>query len=214
MAQAKSVSKERLVKAVKELNDVLGLDPQIDVTLEEDVLVRDLLEAAELLVPEDVISKATINVINDLNELQEAGDEVAADEDDAEAPVDAEEGTSAEEPADTEEEAPAEEPEKEEVPAEPVKKGPQPKGKKMTRPEALAKALVVQGDEEFTDKEIVSTSRKVYEAANRLREDSDRGAEAEWVVTRRILIAFDILKVNNDNKVRTYQYVGPRTLNI
>jgi hypothetical protein len=199
---AKSVSKAQLVKAVEELNDVLGLDPQIDVTLEEDVLVRDLLDAAELLVPEDDISEATINVINDLNELQEAGDEVAADEDDAEAPVDAEEET------------PAEEPEKEEVPAEPAKKGPQPKGKKMTRPEALAKALVVQGDEEFTDKEIVSTSRKVYEAANRLREDSDRGAEAEWVVTRRILIAFDILKVNNDNKVRTYKYVGPRTLNI
>lgn len=209
MAKAKSVSKARLVKAAKELNEVLGLDPQIDVTLEEDALVRDLLEAAELLVPEDDISKETLNVINDLNKLQNAGDEVATDEDNAEAPVDAEEETSAEEP------------EKEEVPAEPAKKGPQPKGKKMTpkgkkmtRPEALAKALVMQGDEEFTDNEIISTSRKVYEAANRIREDSDRGAEAEWVVTRRILVALDILKVNNEKKVRTYKYVGPRTLNI
>jgi hypothetical protein len=78
MATAKSVSKERLVKAVKELNDVLGLDPQIDVTLEEDALVRDLLEAAELLVPEDVISKATLNVINDLEVAQESDQEAAA----------------------------------------------------------------------------------------------------------------------------------------
>lgn len=202
MAKVKFLSRAPLVKAAEELNEVLGLDPQIDVTLEEDALVRDLLEAAELLVPEDDISEETLNVINALNELQEAGDEVATDEDNAEAPVD------------TEEEASAEEPEKEEVPAEPAKKDPQPKGKKMTRPEALAKALVMQGDEEFTDKEIISASRKVYEAANRIREDSDRGAEAEWVVTRRILIALDILKVNNENKVRTYKYVGPRTLNI
>lgn len=81
MAKVKSVSKAQLVKAAEELNEVLGLEPQIDVTLEEDALVKDLLEAAELLVPEDDISEETLNVIDTLEAAQESGQEAAAEVD-------------------------------------------------------------------------------------------------------------------------------------
>ncbi len=60
-----SVKREDLIKAAKELNDVLGLDPQIKTgkKVTDKELIDQLLEAADLILPEDDISDETMKVI-------------------------------------------------------------------------------------------------------------------------------------------------------
>ena len=60
-----SVKREDLIKAAKELNDIMGLDPQIKTgkKVTEKELSEQILEAAELILPEDDISEETIRVI-------------------------------------------------------------------------------------------------------------------------------------------------------
>ena len=60
-----SVKREDLIKAAKELNDVLGLDPQIKTgkKVTDKELMEQILEAADLLLPEDDISDETMRVI-------------------------------------------------------------------------------------------------------------------------------------------------------
>jgi len=60
-----SVKREDLIKAAKELNDVLGLDPQIKTgkKVTDKELTEQILEAADLLLPEDDISEETMRVI-------------------------------------------------------------------------------------------------------------------------------------------------------
>ncbi|HUM44997.1 MAG TPA: hypothetical protein PKI14_18780, partial [Fervidobacterium sp.] len=59
------VKREDLIKAAKELNDVLGLDPQIKTgkKVTDKELMEQILEAADLLLPEDDISEETMRVI-------------------------------------------------------------------------------------------------------------------------------------------------------
>ena len=78
-----AVTKAWLVKAAGDLNKVLGLEPAIDVKADEDTLAADILEAAELLQPEDELTKATLKVIADLESGRDAGD-TDSDEDVAE----------------------------------------------------------------------------------------------------------------------------------
>ena len=73
-----SVKREDLIKAAKELNDVLGLDPQIKTgkKVTEKELSEQILEAAELILPEDDISDETMWVIKILKgEIVEEQDE-------------------------------------------------------------------------------------------------------------------------------------------
>jgi len=60
-----SVKRDDLIKAAKELNDILGLDPQIKTgkKVTEKELSEQILEAAELILPEDDISEETMTVI-------------------------------------------------------------------------------------------------------------------------------------------------------
>ncbi len=60
-----SVKREDLIKAAKELNNVLGLDPRIKTgkKVTEKELSEQILEAAELILPEDDISEETMRVI-------------------------------------------------------------------------------------------------------------------------------------------------------
>src|SRR5690606_27558082 len=72
------VKREDLIKAAKELNDVLGLDPQIKTgkKVTEKELSEQILEAAELILPEDDISDETMWVIKILKgEIVEEQDE-------------------------------------------------------------------------------------------------------------------------------------------
>lgn len=93
-----SVKREDLIKAAKELNDVLGLDPQIKTgkKVTEKELSEQILEAAELILPEDDISEETMRVIKLLkgeSVEDEEDEEVEADEEleDEDEEVDAEE---------------------------------------------------------------------------------------------------------------------------
>ena len=77
-----SVKREDLIKAAKELNDVLGLDPQIKTgkKVTEKELSEQILEGAELILPEDDISEETMRVIKLLKgELVEEEDEEEVD---------------------------------------------------------------------------------------------------------------------------------------
>jgi len=99
-----SVKREDLIKAAKELNDVLGLDPQIKTgkRVTEKELSEQILEAAELILPEDDISDETVKVIKILkgevveeevdDEVEEEEEEEVEDEEEEEdEEVDAEE---------------------------------------------------------------------------------------------------------------------------
>ena len=80
-----SVKREDLIKAAKELNDVLGLDPQIKTgkKVTDKELTEQILEAADLILPEDDISEETMRVIKFLKEEsveEEEDEEVDAEE--------------------------------------------------------------------------------------------------------------------------------------
>jgi len=86
------VKREDLIKAAKELNDILGLDPQIKTgkKVTDKELIDQLLEAADLILPEDDISDETMKVIKilkgeavddeDIEEPEDVNDEVEEEE--------------------------------------------------------------------------------------------------------------------------------------
>ena len=86
------VKREDLIKAAKELNDILGLDPQIKTgkKVTDKELIDQLLEAADLILPEDDISDETMKVIKilkgeavddeDIEEPDDVNDEVEEEE--------------------------------------------------------------------------------------------------------------------------------------
>ena len=77
-----SVKREDLINAARELNDVLGLDPQIKTgkKVTEKELSEQILEAAELILPEDDISEETMRVVRLLKgESVEEEDEEGVD---------------------------------------------------------------------------------------------------------------------------------------
>lgn len=59
------VKRKDLIKAAKELNDILGLDPRIKTgkKVADKELIDQLLEASDLILPEDDISDDTMKVI-------------------------------------------------------------------------------------------------------------------------------------------------------
>ena len=86
------VKREDLIKAAKELNDVLGLEPQIKTgkKVADKELIDQLLEAADLILPEDDISDDTMKVIGilkgeavndeDIEEPEDVNDEIEEEE--------------------------------------------------------------------------------------------------------------------------------------
>ncbi len=87
------VKREDLIKAAKELNDIMGLDPQIKTgkKVTDKELIDQLLEASDLILPEDDISDDTMKVIEilkgetvddeDIEEPENVNDEVEEEED-------------------------------------------------------------------------------------------------------------------------------------
>jgi len=86
------VKREDLIKAAKELNAIMGLDPQIKTgkKVADKELIDQLLEAADLILPEDDISDETMKVIEvlrgeavddeDIEELEDVNDEIEEEE--------------------------------------------------------------------------------------------------------------------------------------
>jgi hypothetical protein len=129
-----SVKREDLIKAAKELNDVLGLDPQIETgkKVTEKELSEQILEAAELILPEDDISEETMKVIKLLNS------ESVEEEDEEEVDTESEPEEDDDEEVDVEE---TEEQDEEEVNDELEEEKPAEESKVKTKPTARSKAI-------------------------------------------------------------------------
>jgi hypothetical protein len=69
------LKKSDLVKAAKELNKVLGCDPQIDIKADVESIKSDLLKAAALIEPADKITKETLDVVAKLKGTPEGKEE-------------------------------------------------------------------------------------------------------------------------------------------
>jgi len=113
-----SVKREDLIKVAKELNDVLGLDPQIKTgkKVTDKELTEQILEAADLILPEDDISDETMQVIKILKgeiveeqDEEEVNDEFEVEEGEDELEEEDEEEVEEEEVEDEEEEEEEEE---------------------------------------------------------------------------------------------------------
>ena len=86
------VERKDLIKAAKELNHIMGLDPRIKTgkKVADKELIDQLLEAADLILPEDDISDETMKVIEilkgeavddeDIEEPRDVDDEVEEEE--------------------------------------------------------------------------------------------------------------------------------------
>jgi cobalamin biosynthesis protein CobT len=78
------MKKRDLVKAAKELNKVLGLEPKIDIKQEASAIEKLILKAADLIEPEDKISKETAELITDLKAFAEETPDSADEEEEKE----------------------------------------------------------------------------------------------------------------------------------
>ncbi len=127
------MTKKEVVSVAKELNKVLGLDPQIDTKQDVEELKGLVLQAADLIEPEDEISKKTAKIIEELREEKAAAEPEEEDEDEPEEDADdngAEDEE--EEDEDSEDEGIEDEPEEEEE--KPTKTPATKKNKKETKP--------------------------------------------------------------------------------
>ena len=169
-----SVKREDLIKAAKELNDVLGLDPQIKTgkKVTEKELSEQILEAAELILPEDDISEETIRVIKLLK--GESGEDEEDEEVEADEELEDEEEEELEEDTEVEEDEDSET-EKEEVEDEvdePKKtKSEMKKGKKVEKEQKVKKDMKSNKQKNKQKKENISKNDRsksnkaiVYEA--------------------------------------------------
>jgi len=185
-----SVKREDLIKAAKELNDILGLDPQIKtgkkVTDEE--LMEQILEAAGLLLPEDDISEETMRVIKllkgefveeedeeevDIDEELEEDEEIDIDEEleedeEEEELEEDEEEEELEEDEEEEEEEPKPAPKKVEKKEKKEQKEQKPKAKKIppvqtTLTRVAAAALAIKNSKKLlTIEELVKAADELY----------------------------------------------------
>ncbi len=98
------MERKNLVKVAKELNEVLGLEPQIDIEAEDDKLKDLILEAAKLIQPGDDLSIGTMRVVRVLQKKWKKEQPTASAEE-SEEPTEEE----SEEPTEEESEEPTEE---------------------------------------------------------------------------------------------------------
>ena len=87
------MTKKDVVSAAKELNKVLGLDPQIDTKQDLETLKDLVLQAADLIEPEDEISEKTTKIIEELREEKAAAEPEEEDEGEPEEDTDDDDGS-------------------------------------------------------------------------------------------------------------------------
>ena len=183
MTKKAESEKKKLVKVAKELNEVLGIEPVIDVTLEPALLKEEILVAADLIEPEDDLSSETLEIIDSLkatafanSSLQEPGpvDDEDLEDFDEEEEEDEEEDEDEEE---EEEEEKEEEEEEEKVPVAPLKspkskvgnkkenkkeKGDSGTGKKKGIISTIVSLIEEAGENGITKEEILDHLIKVF----------------------------------------------------
>jgi len=183
-----SVKREDLIKAAKELNNVLGLDPRIKTgkKVTEKELSEQILEAAELILPEDDISEETMRVIKLLK------DESVEDEEDEEEELEEDtEVEELEEDGDSEtEEDEVDEPKKTKSETKKVKKvEKEQKVKKDMKSNKQKKENISESDRSKSNKAIVyeawksnitDTKELVARVNNKVKEATIRTWIAHW----------------------------------
>ena len=177
-----SVKRNDLIKAARELNYVLGLDPQIKTgkKVTEKELSEQILEAAELILPEDDISEETMRLIKLLKgeSAEEGEDEEEVDideelEEDEEIDIDEEleedeEEEELEEDEEEEEEEPKPAPKKATKKEKKEQKEQKPKAKKIppvqtTLTRVTAAALAIKNSKKpLTIEELVKAADELY----------------------------------------------------
>lgn len=107
MAKVKILEKKTLVAVAKDLNDVMELDPAIDIKQEAKKLQPDVIEAAGQLEPDDELKASTVKTLEKLGvELPEEAEEEEEPETCEECGELVDECTCEEEPEEEEEEKP------------------------------------------------------------------------------------------------------------
>ena len=119
------MTKKDVVSAAKELNKVLGLDPQIDTKQDLETLKDLVLQAADLIEREDEISEKTTKIIEELREEKAAAEPEEEDEGEPEEDTDDDDGS--------EDDGSEEEEEEVEKPAKKDKKTKKDVGKKENK---------------------------------------------------------------------------------
>jgi|GEM_PF-6170714 len=201
-----TIRKSELVRVARELNTVLGLDPQIAVDeLRMDELKVAILEASKLIDPNDRINRRSISLIEDLRVEAEAlqeKDSFEGIEDSLEEEVLEEEEIEEEEEEEGQKEETSEEEEKEEK--TPKK---QPKKTAVTWPQALAQAIRATEGYEFTGEEIIRDAVTIYEMANGVQVERDQGARVQWQGARYVLTHLGVIvPVKREGQWRTIVY--------
>lgn len=149
------LKKSELIVVAKELNDVLGLDPEIDVKGKVKKVQQAIIEAGQLIDPvEDEFTDETWAILEELGAASRPGEENGVQE---------EEGADAEEAEEAEEAAPEQE-EQEEAP-EPTKP---PKQEKVKAPKKvgvighIAECIAASGKKGITKAEILESLEKAF----------------------------------------------------
>ena len=214
-----SVKREDLIKAAKELNDVLGLDPQIKTgkKVTEKELSEQILEAAELILPEDNISEETMRVIKLLkgeSVEDEEGEEVEAVEADEGLEDEEEEELKEEDAEEVEDEAEDEEEhEEDELKPAPKKEKKEKKEQKEQKPKAkktppvqttltrvAAAALAIKNSKKpLTIEELVKAADEMYVKEG--GKPNLKESQSNTVKALQALIAFGVVE-EKDGVVR------------
>jgi hypothetical protein len=207
------MTKKDVVSVAKELNKVLGLSPQIDTKQDLETLKDLVLQAADLIEPEDEISEKTTKIIEELREEKAAAEPEEEDEgepeedtddddgseddgsedDGSEEEVEAEDSEDDEEAEDSEDDEEAEEVEK---PAKKDKKTKKDVGKKENK---IPKKEKNKGS--LTKKEVVLQSLKkgmtIEQMAQRIVDDGiddDYGKNCRVVKAHLRKMGYDVRK--------------------
>ncbi len=164
------MKKRDLVKAAKELNKVLGLEPKIDIKQEASAIEKLILKAADLIEPEDKISKETTELITDLKAFAEETPDSADEEEEKEVSDTADE----DEDIEDEDEDVEDEDEEEDPPAKNTSKGKktgkaeksaESSGKKPANPGVIATIVSLiegSGKKGITKEEILTVLTKAF----------------------------------------------------
>lgn len=172
----KEILRKELNAVAEELNDVLGLEPLIVPEEHDDAMLLGLVrEAQGLIVPDDLLTPRTELLLETMK-----GEVTVVKQYTKTATVKPE----------VKREAKAVEPEPE-VQREPAVKI------KITRSDALVKALDKLSGQPFSTEQLISSSKQIYEQANSVTEKTDNGAAAEWLAARGLLTALGMLKKQN-----------------
>lgn len=193
------MTKKDVVSAAKELNKVLGLDPQIDTKQDLETLKDLVLQAADLIEPEDEISEKTTKIIEELREEKAAAEPEEEDEGEPEEDTDDDDGSEddgSEEEVEAEDSEDDEEAEEVEKPAKKDKKTKKDVGKKENK---IPKKEKNKGS--LTKKEVVLQGLKkgmtIEQMAQRIVDDGiddDYGKNCRVVKAHLRKMGYDVRK--------------------